>query len=76
MIDRPALADFLTRSRARLTPADLGLAPGARRRTPGLHREEVAQPAGLSGDYYARLEQRRGPSRPRSCSPPWPAPCG
>ncbi|MFI8460556.1 helix-turn-helix transcriptional regulator [Kitasatospora sp. NPDC085464] len=60
-MDRTALADFLTRARARLTPADLGLPPGARRRTPGLRREEVAQVAGLSVDYYARLEQRRGP---------------
>ncbi|WP_030061738.1 helix-turn-helix transcriptional regulator [Streptomyces novaecaesareae] len=60
-MDRAALADFLTRTRARLTPADLGLPPGARRRTPGLRREEVAQVAGLSVDYYARLEQRRGP---------------
>ncbi|MFH8383879.1 helix-turn-helix transcriptional regulator [Kitasatospora sp. NPDC018058] len=60
-MDRDALADFLSRSRARLTPADVGLAPGARRRTPGLRREEVAQLAGLSVDYYARLEQRRGP---------------
>ncbi|WP_099907743.1 helix-turn-helix transcriptional regulator [Streptomyces sp. TLI_171] len=60
-MDRPALADFLTRSRARLGPADLGLAPGTRRRTPGLRREEVAHLAGLSVDYYARLEQRRGP---------------
>ncbi|MFH9352441.1 helix-turn-helix transcriptional regulator [Kitasatospora sp. NPDC017646] len=60
-MDREALADFLSRSRARLTPADVGLAPGARRRTPGLRREEVAQLAGLSVDYYARLEQRRGP---------------
>ncbi|MER5355812.1 helix-turn-helix transcriptional regulator [Kitasatospora sp. NPDC002551] len=60
-MDRPALADFLTRRRAALTPADVGLPPGARRRTPGLRREEVAQLAGLSVDYYARLEQRRGP---------------
>ncbi|MEU1289801.1 helix-turn-helix transcriptional regulator [Kitasatospora sp. NPDC005856] len=60
-MDRVALADFLTRTRARLAPADLGLPPGVRRRTPGLRREEVAQVAGLSVDYYARLEQRRGP---------------
>ncbi|MEV6978628.1 helix-turn-helix transcriptional regulator [Kitasatospora sp. NPDC093806] len=60
-MDRPGLADFLTRRRAGLTPADVGLPPGARRRTPGLRREEVAQLAGLSVDYYARLEQRRGP---------------
>ncbi|MFE7190107.1 helix-turn-helix transcriptional regulator [Kitasatospora sp. NPDC057541] len=60
-MDRPALADFLTRRRAGLAPADVGLPPGARRRTPGLRREEVAQLAGLSVDYYARLEQGRGP---------------
>ncbi|MET8628116.1 helix-turn-helix transcriptional regulator [Kitasatospora sp. NPDC004669] len=60
-MDRDALADFLSRARARLAPADVGLAPGTRRRTPGLRREEVAQLAGLSVDYYTRLEQRRGP---------------
>lgn len=60
-MDRSELADFLRRSRARLTPADVGLAPGARRRTPGLRREEVAQLTGMSTDYYRRLEQARGP---------------
>ncbi|MGF1430624.1 helix-turn-helix transcriptional regulator [Kitasatospora sp. LaBMicrA B282] len=60
-MNRPELADFLSRSRARLTPTDVGLPPGARRRTPGLRREEVANLAGLSVDYYARLEQARGP---------------
>jgi transcriptional regulator with XRE-family HTH domain len=39
----------------------VGLAPGARRRTPGLRREEVASLAGMSVDYYTRLEQCRGP---------------
>jgi transcriptional regulator with XRE-family HTH domain len=62
-VDRPELADFLRRCRVRLTPADVGLTGGARRRTPGLRREEVAQLAGMSVDYYARLEQARG-SRP------------
>nr|WP_225794179.1 helix-turn-helix transcriptional regulator [Streptomyces aculeolatus] len=62
-VDRAQLADFLRRSRARLTPADVGLPPGARRRTPGLRREEVAQLAGMSTDHYTRLEQARG-SRP------------
>ncbi|MEO3847067.1 helix-turn-helix transcriptional regulator [Streptomyces sp. B8F3] len=62
-MDRTELADFLRRSRARLTPADVGLPPGARRRTPGLRREEVAQLAGMSADHYTRLEQARG-SRP------------
>lgn len=60
-VDRAALADFLRRRRERLGPADVGLAPGARRRTPGLRREEVAQLTGMSVDYYVRLEQSRGP---------------
>ncbi|MEU8969067.1 helix-turn-helix transcriptional regulator [Streptomyces monashensis] len=60
-MNRSELADFLRRGRARLNPADVGLAPGARRRTPGLRREEVASLAGMSADYYTRLEQSRGP---------------
>ncbi|MFI0896365.1 helix-turn-helix transcriptional regulator [Streptomyces sp. NPDC020983] len=60
-MDRPELADFLRRSRARLSPADVGLTGGPRRRTPGLRREEVAQLACMSVDYYTRLEQARGP---------------
>jgi hypothetical protein len=60
-VNRAELADFLRRSRARLDPADVGLAPGPRRRTPGLRREEVAGLAGMSVDYYTRLEQSRGP---------------
>nr|WP_202520141.1 helix-turn-helix transcriptional regulator [Streptomyces sp. SID1034] len=64
-VDRIELADFLRRARTRLTPSDVGLNAGPRRRTPGLRREEVAQLAGMSTDYYTRLEQRRGshPSR-------------
>ncbi|QNA92750.1 MULTISPECIES: helix-turn-helix transcriptional regulator [unclassified Microbacterium] len=60
-MDRDALAEFLLRRREALTPADVGLAAGARRRTAGLRREEVAQLAMMSTDYYTRLEQRRGP---------------
>ncbi|WP_405582440.1 helix-turn-helix transcriptional regulator [Streptomyces sp. NBC_01092] len=60
-MNRAELADFLRRGRARLAPSDVGLAPGARRRTAGLRREEVAQLAGMSVDYYTRLEQARGP---------------
>ena len=60
-MDRAQLADFLRSRRARLQPADVGLAAGARRRTPGLRREEVARLAGMSADYYVRLEQARGP---------------
>lgn len=60
-VDRPELADFLRRSRERLTPRDVGLPEGPRRRTPGLRREEVAVLAGMSADYCTRLEQARGP---------------
>ena len=61
VIDRAGLADFLRHRRELLRPADVGLPPGARRRTPGLRREEVAALAGVSADYYTRLEQARGP---------------
>ena len=61
-MDRQELAGFLRSRRERLRPADAGLRAGAgRRRTPGLRREEVARLAGISVDYYARLEQARGP---------------
>jgi transcriptional regulator with XRE-family HTH domain len=60
-LDRAELAAFLRRSRARVRPADVGLEAGPRRRTPGLRRQEVAQLAGMSVDYYIRLEQGRGP---------------
>jgi transcriptional regulator with XRE-family HTH domain len=60
-VDRAQLADFLRRHREALTPADVGLPDGARRRTPGLRREEVAALVGMSADYLTRLEQRRGP---------------
>ncbi|QEV18478.1 helix-turn-helix transcriptional regulator [Streptomyces alboniger] len=56
------LGDFLRSRRARIQPADVGLASHGRRRVPGLRREEVAQLAGVSVDYYIRLEQGRGPS--------------
>jgi transcriptional regulator with XRE-family HTH domain len=52
------LGDFLQARRAQVQPADLGLASyGDRRRVPGLRREELAQLAGVSASYYARLEQ-------------------
>ncbi|MFE0419825.1 helix-turn-helix transcriptional regulator [Streptomyces tendae] len=60
MIDRSGLADFLRRRRELLRPSDIGLPDGVRRRTPGLRRDEVAQLASISTDYYARLEQCRG----------------
>ncbi|GAA2242811.1 helix-turn-helix transcriptional regulator [Kitasatospora cystarginea] len=61
IINRAELADFLRCSRDRVRPQDVGLPSGPRRRTPGLRREEVAQLAGMSADYYIRLEQARGP---------------
>ncbi|EDY59651.2 MULTISPECIES: helix-turn-helix transcriptional regulator [Streptomyces] len=60
-MDRRELADFLRSRRERITPADVGLSAGPRRRTPGLRREEVAQLAYISTEYYTRLEQARGP---------------
>ncbi|MEU5696672.1 helix-turn-helix transcriptional regulator [Actinosynnema sp. NPDC020468] len=54
------LSEFLRSRRARLSPDDAGLGTyGARRRVPGLRREELAQLAGISADYYVRLEQGR-----------------
>jgi len=53
------LADLLRSRRAGLQPVDVGLPVGARRRTPGLRREEVAQLAGISTTYYTFLEQGR-----------------
>ncbi|MGI5207992.1 helix-turn-helix transcriptional regulator [Spirillospora sp. CA-108201] len=60
-MDRQEMAAFLRSRRARIQPADVGLPGGTRRRTPGLRREEVARLAGMSVDYYIRLEQGRGP---------------
>jgi transcriptional regulator with XRE-family HTH domain len=59
-IDLAELADFLRRSRERIEPSSVGLPSRSRMRTPGLRREDVAQMAGISVDYYARLEQQRG----------------
>jgi transcriptional regulator with XRE-family HTH domain len=53
------LARFLRDRRARLKPEDVGLSRGRRRRTPGLRREEVAQLAGISVEWYKWLEQAR-----------------
>ncbi|MGW0475696.1 helix-turn-helix transcriptional regulator [Streptomyces coeruleorubidus] len=54
------IREFLRTRRARITPEQAGLAPhGGARRVPGLRREEVAQLAGVSVDYYVRLERGR-----------------
>src|SRR3954451_13286872 len=54
---RSEIRDFLTSRRARITPEDAGLRVFGARRVPGLRREEVATLAGLSVDYYNRLER-------------------
>ena len=56
---RRELADFVRSLREKTGPGELGLPAGARRRTPGLRREEVAQLSGLSVTWYTWLEQGR-----------------
>ncbi|UED85163.1 helix-turn-helix domain-containing protein [Streptomyces profundus] len=53
------LGAFLRARREALSPADVGLPAGSRRRTPGLRRAELAMLAGVSVEYLARLEQGR-----------------
>ena len=58
-----ALREFLRSRRAKITPEEAGLPPHpGTRRVPGLRREEVAQLAGISVDYYTRIEQGRAPA--------------
>ena len=57
MDNRSEVRDFLTTRRARLTPEQVGLPATRSRRVPGLRRSEVATLAGLSVEYYARLER-------------------
>jgi len=54
---RAEVSEFLTTRRARLTPEDVGLPSSGARRVPGLRRSEVATLAGVSVEYYARLER-------------------
>jgi transcriptional regulator with XRE-family HTH domain len=56
---RQELAAFLKARRTRVRPEDVGLEPGPRRRVAGLRREELALLAGVSADYYQRMEQGR-----------------
>jgi transcriptional regulator with XRE-family HTH domain len=59
MPQRTALGDYLRARRELLRPQDVGLPTGGRRRVPGLRREELATLAGISPNYYVRLEQGR-----------------
>ncbi len=54
-----ALGDYLRARRQQVRPEDVGLVPGARRRVTGLRREELAMLAGISAEYYLRLEVGR-----------------
>ncbi|GAB3046992.1 helix-turn-helix transcriptional regulator [Intrasporangium mesophilum] len=57
MDNRQEVREFLMTRRARITPEQVGLPAGRGRRVPGLRRSEVATIAGLSVEYYARLER-------------------
>jgi transcriptional regulator with XRE-family HTH domain len=57
MDNRAEVREFLMSRRAKVTPADAGLAAGANRRVAGLRRTEVALLAGVSVEYYAKLER-------------------
>ena len=58
------LGEFLRARREQLSPEQAGLRAGDRRRVPGLRREEVALLAGVSVEYYLRLEQGRDLQHP------------
>jgi len=58
-VTRTALADYLRARRGSLLPEDVGYPRDSNRRVRGLRREEVAQLAGISLEYYVRLEQGR-----------------
>ncbi|MGC0144317.1 helix-turn-helix transcriptional regulator [Pseudactinotalea sp. Z1732] len=57
MNQKDEVGDFLRTRRNRITPEQAGILPGSRRRVPGLRREEVAMLAGVSVEYYARMER-------------------
>ena len=57
MDNRSEVREFLVSRRAKVTPADAGIPGGANRRVPGLRRTEVATLAGVSVEYYAKLER-------------------
>jgi transcriptional regulator with XRE-family HTH domain len=53
------LGDYIRARRGQVTPAEVGLVPGPRRRVAGLRRDELAMLAGISSEYLQRLEQGR-----------------
>lgn len=58
-VEANALGDYLRARRQQVRPEDVGLVPGTRRRVAGLRREELAMLAGISAEYYLRLEVGR-----------------
>jgi transcriptional regulator with XRE-family HTH domain len=58
-VEANALGEYLRARRQQVRPEDVGLVPGARRRVTGLRREELAMLAGISAEYYLRLEVGR-----------------
>lgn len=60
VVNLAELGAFLKSRRDRIRPADVGLPTGPRRRVPGLRRDEVAQLAGASVDYYIEIERGAG----------------
>ena len=63
-VTNAALGEFLRSRRERLNPSSLGYSTIRRRRTPGLRREEVAEAAGISVEWYVKLEQGRAVAPP------------
>src|SRR4029453_13845916 len=55
--NRVEVREFLTSRRAKITPEQAGVPPAGQRRVPGLRRSEVAALAGMSVEYYAKLER-------------------
>ncbi|MFD0473642.1 helix-turn-helix domain-containing protein [Nonomuraea thailandensis] len=71
------LREFLRSRRARVTPREVGLpARTGGRRVRGLRREELALAAGVSVDYYTRMEQGASATSPTRCWRRWPESCG
>ena len=75
MDNREATREFLASRRAKITPEESGLPIyGAKRRVPGLRRGEVAMLAGVSVEYYTRLERETCPAFRREFWTLWPGP--
>jgi transcriptional regulator with XRE-family HTH domain len=65
------LGEYLRARRELVRPTDVGVPDSGRRRVPGLRREELALLAGISADYYVRLEQGSNRHPPNKSSTPW-----